>query len=55
MGQTFARTELKAMLATIVGRLELSMDDPSQSVDIEPGFILRPRDVMIRAKAVDAW
>ena len=53
MGQSFARAELKTMIAAIIGRFELSLDDPAKEFDVEPGAILRPRDVMIRMKILN--
>ena len=56
IGQQFAKAEFAAMLAAVVGRFEMELDDPDLDVQIQAGLTARPKGgLLLKMRVVDGW
>ena len=56
IGQAFAKAEFACLLASLVGRFELELEDPERKVEIQGGITNRPKGGMrIKLKVVEGW
>ena len=56
IGQAFARAEFACLLASLVGRFEMELEDPSREIEIKGGITARPKDgLMVRMRRVEGW
>ena len=55
-GQAFAKAEFACLLAGLVGRFEMEMEEPNLDVKIQTGITSRIKGgLKIRMKEVDGW
>ena len=56
IGQAFARAEFAALLAAVVGRFELELEDKEKVVEIKTGITARPKGGMnVRMRPLEGW
>lgn len=55
IGKDFAKAEFACLMAALVGRFEMALEDPGLKVEIQGGITARPKGgLRIRLRAVDA-
>ena len=56
IGQTFSKSELACLVATMVGRFQFELKDPNAVLEYNRGVTARPKDgVQARTKILDGW
>ncbi|KAH0566078.1 hypothetical protein GP486_000516 [Trichoglossum hirsutum] len=55
IGTSFAKTEFAFLLAVIVGRFDMELEDPSKELTPSRGVTMKPADVGIRLRVLDGW
>ena len=56
IGQAFAKAEFAVLMAGLVGRFEMELEDAQAEVKIQTGITMRPRDgLKVRMRVVDGW
>lgn len=56
IGKDFAKAEFACLVAALVGRFEMEMEDPKQEFEIKGGITSKPSGgVAIRMRAVEGW
>ena len=56
IGQAFAKAEFACLLASLAGRFEMELEDPSRVIEIKGGITARPKDgLMVRMRKVEGW
>lgn len=56
IGQAFAKAEFACLLAALVGRFEMVLEDPDRVIEIQGGITSKPKEGLpIRMKALDGW
>ena len=56
IGQQFAKAEFAAILAGLVGRFEMELEDKEREVKIQAGLTARPRGGLpVRMRVVEGW
>ena len=56
IGQAFAKAEFEILVAGLVGRFEMALEDPDRKIDIRGGITARPEGGMrVRMKALGGW
>jgi cytochrome P450 len=55
IGVNFARAEFAALLAVMIGRFEMELEDPEKELAPKGGLTSQPKNVMLRLRVVDGW
>lgn len=56
IGQAFAKAEFACLLASIVGRFEMELEDPERVIDIKTGITSRPKGGLpVRMRRLEGW
>ncbi|KAL8998338.1 MAG: hypothetical protein Q9169_002551 [Polycauliona sp. 2 TL-2023] len=56
IGQAFAKAEFATLVAGLMGRFEMELDDPEGSMKITTGITARPKGgLKVRMRAVEGW
>lgn len=56
IGQAFAKAEFACLLAAVVGRYEMELEDKEYVVKIQSGITARPKDgLRVRMREVEGW
>ena len=56
IGQAFARAEFACLLASLVGRFEMELENKDYALDIQGGITARPKGgLRVRMREVDGW
>ncbi len=56
IGQAFAKAEFACLLASIVGRFEMELEDPDREVEVKGGVTSRPKGGLpVRMRRVEGW
>ncbi|KAK2761792.1 hypothetical protein FQN54_001620 [Arachnomyces sp. PD_36] len=56
IGQGFSRSELACLVAAMVGRFEMELEDPEKELEIKGGVTQSPKDgVRTRIKVLERW
>ena len=56
IGQAFAKAEFSCLLASLVGRFKMELQDPDVSLDISGGITAKPKGgLMVRMNEVEGW
>ena len=56
IGQQFAKAEFAAILAGLVGRFEMELEDPERDVKIQAGLTARPKGGLpVKMRVVEGW
>ena len=56
IGQSFAKAEFACLLASIVGRFEMVLEDPDMVIEIKGGITARPKGGLpVRLRKVEGW
>ena len=56
IGQAFAKAEFACLLASLVGRYEMALEDPVRDIEIKGGITARPKDgLMVRMRRIEGW
>ena len=56
IGQAFARAEFACMLAAVIGRFEVKLEDEDRVIEIKGGITAKPKGGLnVRVKPLDGW
>lgn len=56
IGLAFAKAEFACLLAAVVGRFEMVLEDPGREIEIQGGLTGKPKGgVLVRMRVVDGW
>jgi len=56
IGQGFAKAEFACILASVVGRFEMELEDKDRVIEIKGGVTAKPKDgLRVRMTAIDGW
>lgn len=56
IGRSFAKAEFACLLAALVGRFEIELEDPDEKIEIQGGITSKPKGgLLVKLKAVDGW
>ncbi|MCJ1228725.1 hypothetical protein MMC12_005386 [Toensbergia leucococca] len=56
IGQTFAKAELACLVASLVGRFEMELNDKDAVIEIKEGITAKPKDGLnVRMKVLEGW
>ena len=56
IGQTFAKAEFACLLAAVVGRFEMELEDPDRVIETETAITIRPKGGLpLRMKVLEGW
>ena len=56
IGQAFAKAEFACLLAGLVGRFEMELEDPDREIDIQTGITARIKGgLKVSMKEVEGW
>lgn len=56
IGQAFAKAEFACLLAAVVGRFEMELEDPSREIEIQGGITSKPKGGLpVRMRVVGGW
>ncbi|MCJ1462021.1 hypothetical protein MMC07_000621 [Pseudocyphellaria aurata] len=56
IGQSFAKAEFKCLLAALVGRFEMELEDADREIETDMGFTLKPKDgLRVRMRPIEGW
>ncbi|KAL8913726.1 MAG: hypothetical protein Q9172_007223 [Xanthocarpia lactea] len=56
IGQAFAKAEFATLVAGLVGRFEMQLEDPEAEIKIQTGITARPKGgLKVRMRAVEGW
>jgi cytochrome P450 len=56
IGERFAKSELRALIAVFVGMMEMSMADPNEVPEPAGAITTKPKNGMhLRLKVLDGW
>ena len=56
IGQAFAKAEFACLLASLVGRFQMELEDPEKVIEIKGGATARPKDGLpVRMRRVEGW
>ncbi|KAL8719635.1 MAG: hypothetical protein Q9225_003383 [Loekoesia sp. 1 TL-2023] len=56
IGQAFAKAEFEVLMAGLVGRFEMELEDEKAELKIQTGITARPKDgLRVRMRAVEGW
>ena len=56
IGQAFAKAEFSCLVASLVGRFEMELQDPDVQLDIGGGITAKPKGgLMVRMREVEGW
>ena len=55
IGAGFARGEFALLLAALVGRFEIEMEDPESRIVPGGGLTSKPRDARVRLTVIEEW
>lgn len=56
IGQSFAKAEFACLLAALVGRFEMELEDAQKEVETDSGVTLKPKDgLRVRIRLIEGW
>lgn len=56
IGQSFAKAEFACLLAALVGRFELELEDAKKEIETDTGITLKPKDgLRVRMRLIEGW
>ncbi|KAL9604660.1 MAG: hypothetical protein Q9219_000380 [cf. Caloplaca sp. 3 TL-2023] len=56
IGQAFAKAEFAVLVAGLVGRFEMELEDKEKEIEVSSGITARPKDgLRVRMRAVEGW
>lgn len=56
IGQSFAKAEFACLLAALVGRFEMELEDAEKEVETDSGITLKPKDgIPVRIRLIEGW
>lgn len=56
IGQSFAKAEFAFLLAALVGRFEMELENPEKEVETDASITLKPKDgVPVRMRLIEGW
>lgn len=56
IGQSFAKAEFACLLAALVGRFEMELEDAEKEIETDSGITLKPKDgISVRIRLIGGW
>lgn len=56
IGQSFAKAEFACLLAALVGRFEMELEDPKKELETDSGITLKPKNGLpVRIRLIQGW
>lgn len=55
IGQGFSKSELACLVAAVVGKFYMELEDPNKPLEVNNGVTMRPKDVRVKFTALEGW